>query len=66
VNYEIVQFVTDYAKEKSKILNKEVNFSIVSNLTLLTEEKLKRLLDNEIYICCSLDGNEIIHNSNRA
>jgi sulfatase maturation enzyme AslB (radical SAM superfamily) len=40
-----VQFIVEYALQKSQQLEKKVNFSLVSNLTLMTEEKLKWLLD---------------------
>lgn len=66
VNYEIVQFIVDYARKKADILNKKLTFSLVSNLTLMTEEKLTRLLDNGVDICSSLDGDELTHNFNRA
>ncbi len=66
VNYEVVQFVVWYAKERATYLKKQVDFVIVSNLTLMTEEKLKWLLDNWVDICSSLDWNELIHNDNRS
>ena len=66
VNYEVVQYITEYAREKAQHLGKNLQLSLVSNLTLLTEEKLKWLFDNNIDICTSLDGNKMIHNNNRA
>lgn len=66
LNYEIVQFIVDYAKDKAQLLQKNLTFSLVSNLTLLTEAKLQRLLDRWVDICTSLDGNEMIHNHNRS
>jgi uncharacterized protein len=66
VNYEVVQYVTDYAKTRASYLWKQIFFSLVSNLTLMTEEKLTRLLDNGVDICTSLDGNKLTHNSNRS
>ncbi len=65
VNYPILQFIVSYAKLKAEHFKKEVKFVVVSNLTLMTEEKLKWLLDNGVDICTSLDGDEITHNSNR-
>lgn len=65
VNFPIVQFIVSYAKLKAKHFKKEVNFVIVSNLTLLTEEKLTWIMDNWVDICTSLDGDEMTHNSNR-
>lgn len=66
VNYDVVQFVVNYAKEKSEKLNKSVNFIMVSNLTLMTEEKMLWLLDNGVDICTSLDWDKLTHNYNRA
>jgi sulfatase maturation enzyme AslB (radical SAM superfamily) len=42
----VVQFIVEYATDKAIKLKKSLNFSLVSNLTLMTEEKLTRLLDN--------------------
>jgi sulfatase maturation enzyme AslB (radical SAM superfamily) len=66
VNYEVVQFVTTYAKERALHLKKDLKLVMVSNLTLLTENKLKWLLDEWVDICTSLDWDEITHNNNRA
>lgn len=65
VNYKIVQFIVEYAWMKALHLKKDVSFSLVSNLTLMSEDKLSWLLDNGVDICTSLDGDEMIHNSNR-
>ena len=66
VNYPVVQFVVDYARQKAIHLEKRLSFSLVSNLTLMTEDKLERLLDRGVDICTSLDGDEVTHNHNRA
>jgi sulfatase maturation enzyme AslB (radical SAM superfamily) len=66
VNYEVVQYIVDYALIKASHLKKDLAFSLVSNLTLLTEDKLTRLLDRGVDICTSLDGDKLVHNSNRA
>jgi len=66
VNYEVVQFVVKYAKDRAQHLGKQVNFSLVSNLTLMTEDKLEWLLDNWVDICTSLDWDEVSHNNSRA
>ena len=65
VNYPVVQFIVEYAREKAELLSKSLNFSLVSNMTLLTEDKMKWLLDRGVDICTSLDGDEITHNNNR-
>ncbi len=66
VNYSVLQFIVWYAKERAIHLKKDVSYVMVSNLTLMTEEKLKWLLDEGVDICTSLDGDEITHNNNRS
>jgi uncharacterized protein len=63
MNFRIIRYIVDYAKEKKG--NKNVNFTMVSNLTCLTEEILEFILDNHISISTSLDGAEELHNKNR-
>lgn len=65
VNFPIIKFIVEYAKWKAIHLKKDVSFVVVSNLTLMTEEKLSWLLDRWVDICTSLDGDELTHNSNR-
>ncbi len=65
VNYDVVQYVVEYAQDRAQHLGKNLSFSLVSNLTLMTEEKLTWLLDNGVDICTSLDGDEMSHNNSR-
>lgn len=65
VNYEVVQYSVNYAKERASHLWKELSMVMVSNLTLMTEEKLLWLLDNWVDVCTSLDWDSVTHNSNR-
>jgi len=46
-------------------LKKSLQLALVSNLTLMDEEKLSYLIDNGVYISTSLDGDEEVHNYNR-
>ena len=62
-NFEVLKHIIEYTKEKNKI--KKIIFSVVTNLNLMDNEKLKYLLDNKVSICTSLDGTEEIHNKNR-
>lgn len=64
-NWSVVKFIIAYAKEKNKFNNKQMNLALVSNLTLMTKDKLDFLIDNKVSICTSLDGPEKIHNKNR-
>lgn len=65
VNYEVVQFIVEYSKERAMHLKKELSLVMVSNLTLMTEEKMSWLLDNWVDVCTSLDGDQVTHNNNR-
>ncbi len=64
LNWEIVSFLVENAK---KFQRKEVNLRIalVSNLTLLTEEKMEFLKKFNVEICTSLDGPKFLHDKNR-
>lgn len=65
VNWPVVKYIVEYARYKAEHLWKNVEFSIVTNLTLMDEEKLKYLLDNNVQISTSLDWDEELHNFNR-
>lgn len=64
-NFEVIRFVVQYAREKNRYENKELLFSLVTNLSLMTEEKMTFLLDNGVMICSSLDGPQDLHDANR-
>ncbi|MFZ3232533.1 MAG: His-Xaa-Ser system radical SAM maturase HxsB [Patescibacteria group bacterium] len=65
VNWEVVKFCIEYAKEKAKKLGKRTKFALISNMSLMTEEKLEYLLENDVGLNTSLDGDEKTHNFNR-
>ena len=65
VNWDIVKYITEYAEIKSFHLKKNITFALVSNLSLMDDEKLAYLIDHNIQISTSLDGDETTHNFNR-
>lgn len=65
LNFRIVQFINEYAKDLNTKFKKDLRLVIVSNLTAMNDEKLKYLIDNDIKICTSLDGPQNVHNVNR-
>lgn len=65
LNWEVVKFIINYATEKNKIEKKQLLITIVSNLTVLDQEKLQFLVDHNVAFCTSLDGGEQLHNFNR-
>lgn len=62
-NFEVIKYIVEYSKEVGK--EKKIEYNLVSNLTLLTDEIMKFLIDNDISICTSIDGNKEIQNKNR-
>jgi His-Xaa-Ser system radical SAM maturase HxsB len=65
VNWPVVKYIIEYARKKKKKTGKNVMLSLVSNLSLLTEEKYNFLVKNQVSLCTSLDGPEKLHNRNR-
>ena len=65
VNFDIIKYIVRYAKKKNLTFKKKLLFSCVSNFNLLTNEKLKFLLQNNVALCTSLDGPAQLHNTNR-
>jgi His-Xaa-Ser system radical SAM maturase HxsB len=65
VAFPIVKHVIEYAREKNKTARKELEFTMVSNLALLDETKLKFLIENRVQICTSIDGPQHLHDKQR-
>jgi uncharacterized protein len=61
-NFEIVKHITELVKSRK---GKEVIMTVVTNLGMMDDEKLKYLIDNRIAICTSLDGPRSLHEANR-
>lgn len=64
-NFGTVQFIVDYAVEKNRTAGKKLEFSLITNLALMDQEKLDFLIRNNVQICTSIDGPKEIHDSNR-
>ncbi len=56
---DLIKECVKYAKKKS--IGKELMFNITSNTTLITDEVLKFLYDNEFSLTVSLDGDRQAH-----
>ena len=62
LNFEVLKYIVEYAKS---ISHKKISFSVVSNLTLLTQEMIGFIKYHHISVSTSLDGDEALHNANR-
>lgn len=65
VNMPVLKFIVEYSREKNRYENKQLEHSLVTNMTYMTEENAEWLIDNEVLVCTSLDGPEELHNYNR-
>ncbi|MGE0789859.1 MAG: His-Xaa-Ser system radical SAM maturase HxsB [Sandaracinaceae bacterium] len=65
VNFEVVKHIIEYALEKNQTAQKTLEFTMVSNLSLMTEERLAYLLDHRVQICTSIDGPQTLHDKQR-
>jgi sulfatase maturation enzyme AslB (radical SAM superfamily) len=65
VNWEVVKYIVEYAEIKAQHLKKNVSFALVTNLTLMDDDKLDYIIDHNIHISTSLDWDEETHNFNR-
>ncbi|MFO0598966.1 MAG: His-Xaa-Ser system radical SAM maturase HxsB [Myxococcaceae bacterium] len=65
VAFDVVKHVITYANEKNKKAGKQLEFTMVTNLSLMDEEKLQFLLANRVQICTSIDGPEHLHDLQR-
>lgn len=65
VAFDIVKRIVGRALEKNKEAGKRLEFTMVSNLSLMNEEKLAWLVENKVQICTSVDGPEHLHDKQR-
>jgi His-Xaa-Ser system radical SAM maturase HxsB len=63
LNFEVVKEIVDYTTEVKG--DKDVSFTMVSNLIALDEEKVSFLVKNNVSVCTSLDGPQNVQEHNR-
>ena len=63
LNYPIMKTIIEYAENQNTEHN--IQFSVVTNLTHITEEILDYFKRHNVSISTSLDGPEFVHNCNR-
>lgn len=65
LNWPVIEYMTIQWKAMAKQLNKTLKIALVTNLTLMTEEKFKFIKEQGIEVSTSLDGDKVLHNHNR-
>ena len=63
LNFDVVKDMILYSREIND--GKNIEYTIVTNLLHMTEDKLDFLVENGVHICTSLDGPAIVHDYNR-
>lgn len=64
-NWDVLRHIVEYARKKNETAKKVLSFALVTNLSLMDDEKLEFLLDRHVQICTSLDGPPDLHNKIR-
>lgn len=65
LNWPVVRFVVRYAQKKAEATGRKLIIALVTNFTLMTEEKLDFLMKRHVALCTSLDGPAELHDRNR-
>ena len=65
LNFELIQYITEGAKQRNATAKKSLQFVVATNLSFLSDEILAYLKKHRICVSTSLDGPAFIHNANR-
>jgi His-Xaa-Ser system radical SAM maturase HxsB len=65
VNWDGIKHTIEYALEKNRAIGKNLEFTMVSNLALMTDEIMDYLLEHKVQICTSIDGPAHVHDKQR-
>ena len=62
-NYNVIKAIIEYTEERKN--DKNINYSVVTNTRLITDDMLEFFKKYDVSLSTSLDGNRDIHDSNR-
>lgn len=66
LNFDMVKYLVSETRRRAEFIGKRVDFSTVTNFTnVLTDEKIRFLIENEVSVSTSVDGPRQVHESNR-
>lgn len=63
--WPVVKFMAAYARKRNRKIKKDLQIRLVSNMSLMDEDKFKYLIRKKVALCTSLDGPEKLHNKVR-
>lgn len=61
MNFEVVKQIVDYARDKEKVHNKNIRFTITTNATLLNEDNMDYIDKNMGNVVLSIDGRKEVN-----
>ena len=65
LNYKVLRSALTYARERAAALGKEVDVSLTTNATLLRDEIIDWIVDNDVGVTVSIDGDREQQNRHR-
>ena len=65
LNWDVLEFVVRESKKRAAKLDKDLFITLVTNLTAMNDSRLDFLCSNNVSLCTSLDGDQLLHNKNR-
>ncbi len=65
VNFDVVREAIEYALARNARARKHLDFTLISNLSLMTDERLDYLVSRRVQICTSVDGPKHLHDKQR-
>ena len=63
LNFDVVKDMILYSKSKNT--DKTIEYTMVTNTVAFNDEMIDFIMENNISLCTSLDGNKIVHDGNR-
>ena len=63
LNFRVIKHIVEYTEQRK--MDKLIQYSVVSNLTLLTDEMISFFQKYQVCISTSLDGHALLHDYNR-
>lgn len=63
LNFDIIKHIVEYTEEKN--VKHNINYNVVTNITLIDDEKIEFFKKYNFGVSTSIDGHEILHNNNR-
>jgi uncharacterized protein len=65
LRFDLIKSITRYADQKAGEFDKNVNYNVTTNGTLLTDEVIDFLARHNVHTLLSIDGRREIHDENR-